>query len=382
MPETLGLDAFCRYLREQHQAIGQVYREIEEVQYQFNEFYRQKLALWEGSIARAVPLLTGDGELPPALARMLLTAIDQERARLEGEIADLAARVEERRATADRAIAQAQAEVAALRQMNPQLNAEEEERKARAAAIGQTIQELSAEIKSTNPLTGLFRRRRLAREREAERAALAQEKAQLRRVRQTWEDEKKRAQENQSRLHGEWEAASVEAAQLQARLDYLQANLAPLSRQRGVAGMLAGLESVPDCADPLRSALTEMVDLNRVKSEYEEGLRTVAEALGLLKGVAEGMERFRLSADKVLEEQEQYNLRALHVRLDDEVLRFHALWPQFRGQVKDEKMLGTHPAEFSRRVQGLLGGHLTEQAIAAMFERMGDALTQATRAWG
>ena len=107
----------------------------------------------------------------------------------------------------------------------------------------------------------------------------------------------------------------------------------------------------------------------------------MAEALGLLKGLAEGMERFGRSADKVLEEQRRYNLRQLRLELSDVVLGFHSLWPALRAQVKDEKTLGAQPAEFSRRVRATIDGRLSDDAIAAMFESMGDALTRATKAW-
>ncbi len=382
MPDTMKLARFCSYVGEQGRAIRSVYTEIEQVQYQFNEIYRQKMQEWQAAMAKTVPMLAEGQDLPPALAQDLLKAIAEEQAKLEKEIADLTSQVRAKRAEADRAIDEAQAEVAALRQMNPQLNSEEEELKAHCAASQQTIRELEAQIKHAGILTGFLRRRRLVRQRNEQRTTLAADMAALRQVRQRWDDEKKRTQTDQSRLQSVWEAASIEAAQLQARLDYLAGNLERLGRQNGAGKLLAEMVNVPDAPEPLRAALTEMVELNRVKAEYEEGLRAVAEALGLLKGLAEGMERFQKSADKVLEEQRQYNLRELQLRLSDEVLRFHALWPEFGNQVRDEKMLGTHPAEFSQRVHAIIKDRLGEQAIAATFDSMGEALTQATKAWG
>ncbi len=58
------------------------------------------------------------------------------------------------------------------------------------------------------------------------------------------------------------------------------------------------------------------------------------------------------------------------------------LWPEFRNQVRDEKALGKNPLEFSRTVRAVIQNRLTDQAIASMFETMGDALTRATKAWG
>jgi chromosome segregation ATPase len=382
MSRTVRLREYCDYIGQQCRSMRQVYAEIEEVQYQFNEVYRQTMEAWQAAIARTAPLLSDPEQLPPSLAHSLLTITNEERAKLEQEIADITAKVAELRSDADGAATEAQAELASLRQTNPQLDAQEEELKARIASIRQTIQQLDVQIKRTNLLTGVLQRRRLGKQREAQRQALTDATAALRRVRQSWEDEKKRYQADQVRLREKWEAASIEAAQSQARLDHLQANLEALSRQNGAGRYLAELEAAPEAPEPLHKALEEMVELNGVKKAYEEGLRAVAEALGLLKGLAEGMDRFQKSADKVLEEQQQYNLRELKVLVTDEVASFHAVWPEFRAQVRDEKALGKHPLEFSQRVRGIINSRLGDAAIAAMFESMGAALTEATKAWG
>ncbi|HOQ99483.1 MAG TPA: hypothetical protein PLJ35_11740 [Anaerolineae bacterium] len=382
MSKTVKLSEFCGYIAGRQREIVAVYAEIEQVQQQFNELFRQKMQAWQTAISRGVPLLLGDQALPPALAQSLLQVIGEERAKLEREIADLTAQVDTQRQAADRTVAEAQAEMQTLRRANPQLDAEEEAIKARRAEIAQALQQLDAEIKATGWLTGFFRRRRLRRQRDQVRAGLATETARLRRVRQQWQDEKQRFEANQGRLCAQWEAAGIEAAQAQARLDHLLGNLERLSREQGAARLLAELTAAPAAAEPLHTLLAEMAELNRTKAEYEEGLRTVAEALGLLKGLGEGMERFYRSAAKVLEEQRQYNLRELRIELSAAVLDFHALWPELRAQVKDEKTLGAQPAEFSRRVRAAIEGRLGDSAIAAMFESMGDALTRATKAWG
>ncbi len=380
MAERKRLGDFCTYVGQQWQAIQDVYKEIEEVQFQFNEIYRQRTAAWQAAIGKTVPMLVEAEAPPPTVAQNLLKMMDEERAKLENEIAGLVAQVKQKRGEADATAAEAQAEVATLRRDNPQLDKEEEELKAGCAATREAIRQREAEIRAT----GFFRflqRRRLGRLRAEQVEAMAAQTLRLRQVRLAWADEKKRFQDDQARLHTQWEAASVEAAQLQARLDYLQENLERLSRQNGAGRYLAELAAVPEAPEPLRATLAQMVELNRIKAQYEEGLRTVAEALGLLKGLADGMERFLKSADKVHEEQRQFNLRELHVQLSDEVLAFHALWPEFRAQVKDEKTLGTHPAEFSQRVHATIQGRLADSAIANMFESMGGALTEATKAW-
>ncbi len=382
MPRTMDLAAFCAYVGEQWKAARQVYAEIEEVQYQFNEIYRQRLETWQRALARAVPMLAAPEALPPELAQSLLEEVEKERRRLSGEIASLEQQVSDKRVQAEAAAAQARDELAALRKMNPRLDADEERIKAHSAALRAEIERLDREIQAAGLIRRLLGCRRLRRQREERRRELAAAAGQLRRVREEWAGAKRRYESEQTRLHQLWEQASVEAANLQSRLDYLRANIEQLAWQNGSGRWLASLHAVPEVAEPLRGALSQVVELNRVKAEYEEGLRTVSEALGLLKGLAEGLERFLKSAHKVLEEQERYNLRKLRVRVADTVLGFHAIWPSFRAQVRDEKVLGAHPAEFSRRVRAVIGDSLEESAIGAMFESLGNSLTEATRAWG
>lgn len=381
MPKTLALDEFCRYIEQQRQAIEGIRAEIEEVRLQFDAGRKSNLQEWQTTLAKGVPLLADPTAFPSPVAQSLLKAIAKERAGLEKEIAELTAKVAELRKTADSAVGDAQAQVAALRRENPQLNAQEEELKARCAALRQTIHNLDTQIRNTGFLTGFFRRRRLRKARDEQRRALADQSARLRAVRQTWEDTKKRFQDHQSRLHEQWEKASLEAAQIQARIDYLQDNLERLSRQNGAAAYLAELAHVPEASEPLRGVLAKIVELNRIRQEYEEGLRVVSEALGLLRGLGESVQRFGQSAQKVLDEQRVYSLPRLRVRLSDEVLAFHAVWPEFRAQVKDERQLGAQPTEFSRRVQAIIRERLGKREIAATFESMGEALNQATKAW-
>lgn len=382
MAKTVRLHEFCSYIGQQWQAIREVYTEIDQVQGQFNEIYRQTMEGWKTAISRTVPMLTGDTALPSAVAQGLLQVVDEERAKLEREIAELASQIQQLRHEADSAITEAQAELASLRQMNPQLDAQEEELKAHCASVRQTIEQIEAQMRATGWLAGIAQRYRLRKERATQRKALAATTTRLRRVRQSWEDERKRFAANQSRLQEKWEASGIRATELQARHDYLQTNLEQLSRQNGAGRFLAELQSIPQAPEPLHSALEEIVDLGQTKAAYEDGLRAVAEALGLLKGLADGMARFRKSADKVLEEQRRYNLAELRLRLGDDVLGFHALWPDLRAQVRDEKALGKHPVEFSQGIRTVIRNRLTDQSIASMFESMGDALTQATKAWG
>ncbi|MGC8786439.1 MAG: hypothetical protein ACP5Q1_03335, partial [Anaerolineae bacterium] len=203
----------------------------------------------------------------------------------------------------------------------------------------------------------------------------------IRTVRAKWQEEKKRLQDSQAALQSQWQALSVEVAQLQARLDDLTANIEEYSKRNAAQNWLSNLQELPTTDEAWGDRLTPLIELNHQKAHYEAGLTSVAEILGLLKGLGEGMDRFIRSVATVYEEQQRYKLPELRLKLSDAVTSFHAIWPEFQSKVKDEKYLGAHPLEFSQRIKEVVQQKLNEPAIQKMFEDMGNALTEATKAW-
>jgi len=192
---------------------------------------------------------------------------------------------------------------------------------------------------------------------------------------------KKDAEERQTTLRQQWEETSVEASQRQARQDFLSNNAERLSLQRGLEQTLITMEDPLVKDGELGEALRAMVKLNKTKAAYEKGLRTVAEVLGLLKGLHEGMNRFLQSVGKVYEEQKRYKLKPLTVHLPSQVAEFHEMWLPFRKLVKNEKYMGHHPLLFSREAKNFTTEHLGDDQIEAVFVGMGEALKRATKAW-
>jgi DNA repair exonuclease SbcCD ATPase subunit len=383
MATKMNLADFYGYARANRKRISDIYREIEEIQYQFNELYAQQQEKRNEMIAARVPQLLPEqgADLPPQLSRLLSAQVEVERQAIQEEIAKLKSEVAEKREKGDDLIKEAQRQMAYLRGQNPILDQQEEELKARRVSMERKIEELNAELKRLNPLTGFLKRRRLGREREQLVDNLETVKSGIRKVREKWQAEKTRLQEAQTDLQGQWQALSVETSQRQARLDYLAANIEQESMRNAAWNLLSNLEEVPVNEGPWNERLTPLIELTRSKAEYEAGLRSVAEILGLLTGLGEGMDRFIRSVGTVYEEQRRYKLPSLTVKLSDAVTSFHAIWPDFQAKVKDEKYLGTHPLEFERRIRDLMPSRLGEAAIQKMFEDMGDALTQATKAW-
>jgi len=384
----MKLADFYGYVRENRKRISDIYREIEEIQYQFNDLYAQQQAERNKLIAAYAPdLMPGaDEALPAQLEELLGERTQVERQAVREEIVRLEGQVGEQRKQSDDVVRQAQHQLTQLRAKNPILDRQEEELKARGAMMEADIERLDGELRSLSwfPvgwLIYMLKRRRLRQEREQVRTDLEAVKNGIRQVREKWQEEKSRLKEAQSDLQNRWQTVSVESSQLQARLDYLAANSEQESTRNAAWNLLDSLTEDPVLVGAWAERVPQLVALTNSKTEYESGLRSVAEILGLLKGLAEGMDRFIRSVATVYEEQRRYELPALTVAVSEAVTSFHEVWPDLQAKVKDEKYLGTHPMEFERRISAVVPNELGETAIQKMFEDMGSALSKATKAW-
>jgi len=383
----LHLGDFHRFVSEDRRRIKAVFDEVEEIQYQFNDLHAQELERWKEQLGVCIVLLKKDPDrLPPALAELIATKREEARRNLQEEIDSLTEEVGSLRKKADEALLQAQREIEALRTANPLLDSQEEVLKAQVTTLVDGMKRLQGQLHSLGlfPLGWLMnmgKRRRLKKSLEdltSERATAIQA---LNRVREKWVTAKKEAEKRQTALRQQWEKTSIEASQRQARQDFLSNNIERLSLQRGLEQTLITMEDSPVKDGKLGQALQAMVKLNQTKAAYEQGLRTVAEVLGLLKGLHEGMNRFLQSVGKVYEEQKRYSLKPLTVHLPSQVAEFHEMWLPFRKLVKREKYMGRHPLEFSREAKKFTAQHLSDDQIETVFVEMGEALKRATDAW-
>ena len=392
MPERervyrMDLDDFYRYLQDKSAELQAAYKEIEEVQFQFNDLFKQELAAWQGVFSTVFPqVLAGRKGLPGDFAAQIDRAEQEELAALKKEIAELDQQVSESRSKMDKLTEQAQEATKALRGENPDLNNTEEEIKAELQESEDEYARLYEQIDKLDNgpfgwLTHAGQLSKLKGQQGTAKRKQAKLLNRLREVRQEWQEKITAAGERQSLFRKEWEDISVKTAQAQGRLDYVQANLDALAAQNAVQKTLEGLEQAPLVPGELGTALADLARRNQVRREYEVGLRAVAEALGLTKGVGEGMTRFQKSVATVLEEQRRYNLKQIKVELPERVVQLNETWKALRTQVKDEKYLGKHPLEFSRIIDGAIKERLTDASIQDLFETMGHALDEATAAW-
>jgi chromosome segregation ATPase len=384
---SLTLADFSRYLSGKVEEMQACYKEIEEVQYQFNDIFKRELAAWQEKFGFCFPrVLAQRHDLPAPLVQSIDQAEQEELAKLKQELVDLGTKIAESKTQGDDLLRQAQSASATLRQANPELNTQEENLKTKLRTYEDDYSGMYEKIEGLEAGFGwLLHSRQISKLRKEQRGIKSAQDSllkQLRDVRKTWQDQVQQIGETQSTLRQQWETLNVATSQAQARLDFVQANLADLAQQQAITRVLSDMNESPGLADELGQALDELVARNKVRRSYEEGLRSVAEALGLTKGVAEGLARFDKSVDGVVEEQVRYTLAEVSVQLPQWVINVAETWKPLRERVKDEKYLGTHPLEFSQVIKSFISDRITDAIIQQFFETMGTALSAATAAWG
>jgi hypothetical protein len=127
-------------------------------------------------------------------------------------------------------------------------------------------------------------------------------------------------------------------------------------------------------------SVEEMAELNRHFERFSTGMQAGQELIGLVRGLASGVEAFTTSVEDVLESEKKYPLPKLDIDVPAASLEFGRSFDRLAEAVGDD--LSVHPVVFAERVRGLVDGVLTEDAIKAYFETMGEELSrQAEAQW-
>ncbi|MGC9359521.1 MAG: hypothetical protein ACP5G7_03980 [Anaerolineae bacterium] len=382
----MRLSQFNDYLMQKEQELTQCYREIEEVQAEFNEIFRQEMAAWQETFSRCFPqILARRDDLPAGLRQQIDGAEREEMAKLREEMVQLEDQVAQCRAEMDRLTEAAQELTDSLRAENPDIDEREEALKAKIVRLQNDYTKAWEEAEHLSDGLGwLTHAFRLAKLRQKQREAKQEQEAtmrELRSVRQEWLSQMEEASQSQAELRKQWQEQSVAAAEKQGRLDHIRHNLEDLAQQNAITRVLEELDEDPGVGGELGDALRELIQRNQVRTDYETGLASVAEALGLTKGIGEGLRRFGQSVATVVQEQRRFGLCDVPVVLPRSVIALNETWRALATKVRDEKQMGTNPLDFSRIIKAYLSDRLTDASIQELFETMGNALSEATASW-
>lgn len=386
-----------RYLARQADQIQALVGQLDEIQVafnaQFDDFRARHDARLEELGQEVFQRLRNDraGSIAPDLRAAIEAQLPAEVERIEARRTKLRAEyLPQRRQAADEVLQQAQAQLARLRALNPQLDEEEEALKNQKADLESELAELNDEVRSKSRGLSLVRHFpavfRADRERQrivGKLEALAQS---LYNVRHRWKQERARIEEEQEELQKRWQMESIAVARLQSELDQLDDKefRRDLALRRAIRHVLDGLKvSIPGSDPDLEAGLADMIELNIQTDAYHEGLASVGGLIGLLGGIRSGLEAIYESVESLDKEQKMHSqyLEPLDFRLPARVEEFHDQWPALAQRFADEQIIGQHPADFSAQVEPLLQGPLSEPSIEATFQELGKTIERAAAAW-
>lgn len=380
------------YLDTQKREIQALIDQLDEIQVAFNAQFDEFKGWHDAKLDQLTDQVAGQmdaisPELRAAIEEQLVEEckqIDERRQQLREKY------LPKRQQAADSLLAQAQAELAKLHDLNPQLDAREEELKGEKAELEARLVELNDEIRKKSRGLGVMRHfiaiTKADRERHRILGKLEAINGSLYTIRRQWEQQSGRIKEQQAEYQEQWQMESIAVARLQSELDQLDDDdqREDLALQRAIRHVLDALKKPAPSPDPeLDNGLKEMIELNIQTDDYHAGLASVGGFIGLLRGINNGLQAIRKSIDGLLREQKMHSahLRALNFQLPDRVETFHKQWPALAQQFADEKTIGAHPTEFSANVKPLLEGTLSQHEVEAMFNSLGTMIGRATARW-
>jgi chromosome segregation ATPase len=386
---TMNADQVLGYLDQQEKAIEALTQQLDEIQVTFNAQFDAFKARHDATLDRLIDQIAGQMD---AAAPGLRAAVEERLPEERKLIDERRQKVREtylpqRQQAADALLSKAQAELAQLRTLNPQINDREEELKRQKAELEARLAALNEEIRHKSRGLGLVWHflaiTRADRERQRIVGKLEVVNDSLYTIRRQWEEERKKMGESQSAYQEQWQLESIAVARLQSELDQLDdpARREDLALRRATRHVLDALkEPFPGSEN---AGLEEMIELNRQTDAYHEGLASVAGFIGLLRGIDSGLEAIGKSIKGLKQEQEMHSayLKPLSFSLPPPIEAFHKQWPALAQQFADEQTIGTHPADFAATVKPLLEGPLSQANIEAMFNNLGAIVQEATQAW-
>jgi len=379
---------FHHYLTDKAEDAERFHQNAAKLHERYTDVFKQVMSDWQDTFSFCFPRLMTERQQMPETFRSHINRVEsEEHQRIAAEIAELDKEIESGREDSDTYLAKAQHATQLLRRANPALDSREERLKAQVVRYQTEYADAFEEMESLESatmgwLTNAGKIARLRRVQKEAKKKQAESLTEMRQVRQEWTDQLEMAGKRQAELREQWQTLSVRASEAQGRRDHLEQNLDALAEQAAIQRVLEELDESPGVPGELGERLDEMVQRNSVRLSYEQGLKAVAEAEGLSKGVGDGTRRFADSVAQVVREQKRYNLRKVHVELPHRIAVLNETWSRLSDQLSKESDLSHSPVRFAEIIDKGLSKRLTDSTIQYLFETMGEALNTATAAWG
>jgi DNA repair exonuclease SbcCD ATPase subunit len=280
-------------------------------------------------------------------------------------------------------------EIEGLAKENPALNAREEELKAERAKQEAELKRIDDDLAVVGAGLGwLLRPRAIHRLRTLRgqwETARYGTLSRLNEVRQAWNTHHSEVQNQEATYQRDWRAKTAEIAHLTGEQQGLERDFEGACRQEVVRDIARKVEEfAPTGSEQADEALQTVLALRAAIGDLQTGIGSVAEVLGLSKGICEGLTRFGSSVESVRKEQDMHSeLAHLQLEAPAAALEYHRVWDEVLPIVLDENAASEHPTEFGKRLREVMGKRMEEAEIAGMFESLGACLNEATKSqWG
>jgi hypothetical protein len=384
------LNGMIAYLEAQRTRIAAVVAEMSECQKAFttalvavqqkaDDAQTASLAAIEAGLGSAAPWLAA--ELSKRLPEVT-KAKTQRRAELQEQLKQLTdQRGEIEKQSAD--------ELGQLHKLNPVVNQREEELKAEEARQKGEIGKVDAQLNQARAGLGwLVRFGKIRELRELHHrwsTALYGTQARLMELRTQWQKQHDQTVDSESRLQKAWRFRTADIARCTEESQKLEDDFDGVCRREALTAILADLkEPQPTGISDADLAIRELLGLRVQIADATQGIGDSAELIGLMGGIASGLEKLQTSVESVKQEQDMHSeLANLKLNTPPVVTQFHGIWDELLPIVKDSCMVAQHPKDFHATISAEIGGHLTDKQIEAMFVALGDELNRATKEqWG
>ena len=386
-PESFhDLATMLQYMDAQGQKITGLVKEIDEIQRAFETRLVDSQQKFENTKAQVAVWVEQHGWQQPAwlaaaIAERLPKVEQAKRQRLDDLAREIPGLEAQRGAVED----QSGARLTALKTNNPRLNAREEELKVKERDLQQALEAKMAEWRAAGSGLGWLLQpgkvKQLRNQAEALGGQLADANARLTEVRNSWHTMETNVAEEETNLQQAWRLRTAEIARLKREAHRLQTDLEGACREAALDEILEAIaEAKQGDAPDFDALLAQMVSLHDQTQDLQRGIAQVAEAMGIMKGVAEGLQRMAESVKGVKQEQDMHaELADLKLRAPGTALQFHQLWDRLLPVVLDEKFAAEHPRDLADRLKQTIGDGLSNAALDGMFSALGSELDRATK---
>jgi len=374
------------YMDDQCGKIQSLTTEIEEIQRAFETRFVETQQQFDNTKARVAAWVEAhDWQQPPWLAAETQERLPQMRKQKQERLPQVAQEIADlggQRADIEQ---QSSSDTEALKDSNPRLNEREEDLKRQQAETQAALEERTKQWRAAGRGLGWLLRAGQVRKLRAESESLADHvhdlNSRLTEVRNAWTTLEQKTGEAEQRLREAWRLRTAEIARLKREQSALQNDLDRVVREAALDDILNAVAQAKSSGDAdFDRLLADLVALHDQNRDYQQGITQVAELMGTMKGVCEGLTRMEESVQGVKKEQDMHSeLADLKLQALPVALQFHTLWDRLQPVVLDEKFAAQHPRDLASRLKQTIGDSLAPAAIDQMFNALGGELDRATK---